>query len=143
MTFEDDVALQVLGHVTGACQSLIAAAAGAAHETVKFFGMRGENHAGRQLLQPCLVIGQYVERIGIEHNGALGAPDLPDDCYGRVLVLSQSRTDAHGVEVLALHTVGEDGLLMIHLQHGFWDTGLHDVVVASWGVHCHLAHTTP
>ena len=137
--FQDNIGTQPLSHVARLGQSVVAAIAHAARETVELSRMGCHDDALRQLLHPCTVIGQDVQRVGIDEDGALRPPDLRDEGDGSVLLRADARAHAHGVEGLRVHRLREVAVLMVHLQHSLRHRHLHDGIVALRRAHRHLA----
>jgi len=138
VSFQQDIALEMLCKLTRLGEPLIIARARHTHQPVKLLGMGCHDDARRQLLHPCLMIGQHVQSVSIHHDRALRAAYLSDQRDGRILALSQSRANGEGVEVLALHAVREIGFLAVHLKDCLRHGHLHDAIVALGGVHGHL-----
>ncbi len=94
----------MLRQLTGPRQPFIATATRTAHQPVKLLGVGSEDDAAGQLLEPCLMVGEDIECVGVQHHRTLRAPHLTDDGNGGVLVAAEPRSDAYGVEVIAVDT---------------------------------------
>ena len=140
MTLQDDVGLLALGHFAGLSESFVAVGR-VAFQAVELFGVRGEDDFLGQLHEPCSVVGQHVEGVGIGHYGALRAPQLGNECNGGGLVLSESGTDAQGIVFLCIDGFREDGVFTVELYDGLGDGDLQYHVVTTRGVDRHLAGT--
>ena len=89
------------------------------------------------------MVRKDVERIGIEQHGALCAPYLRNDDDGRVFLLPQSGTYAHGVHGVGVHRFVDEEFLVVVADDGFGHTDLQDVVVAARRVDGHFPHAGP
>ena len=91
-----------------------------------------------QLLQPRTVVGEHIESVGIHHDGGLRTAYLRDEGDGGVLLLTESGSDGHGIDVLAVHGLGEVFLVVVGIDDGFGDADLQDVVVAAGCAYHHF-----
>ena len=67
--------------------------------------MRGHDDILGQLLQPGRMIGQHIECVSIDHQRTLCTTQLGNHGDGRLLTGSQSRTNAHSVEILGINSL--------------------------------------
>ena len=96
------------------------------------------NHVVRQLLHPCAVRSEHVQRVGIEHYRAACLLQLRHQCERRTFFFAKSRSDANG-----LKSVGVDSFRVVALAvdeaHSLWHSHLHDAQVAVGRERRHLS----
>ena len=136
MTFQYDIRAEVACHVACECEAVVVGGDASASESVELARVWCHNHVVRQLLHPRTVCAEHVQRVGVEHYGAVGLLQLRHECERCALLLAQSRTDAHG-----LIAVGVDSLRVVVLAvdeaYSLRHSHLHDVKVA---LRCECRH---
>ena len=141
VAFQDDECSEVCGQVACFGESVVAVVAGSAVDAVELGGVGRHDDAFGQLLHPRAMVGEDVECVGVEHDGARCAAYLRDEGDGRVLVGSDARAYSHCVEILRLHCLREASLLVVHLEHSLGHGHLHDGVVAFGRAHGDFSHS--
>ena len=101
--------------------------------------MRRHDDILGQLLEPCAMVSQHVQTVGIHHNRSLRAAYLGDECNGGVLLLAESGTDSHGIHVFAIYRFREILLVMVWINDSLRNADLHHVVVAAGCAHDDLS----
>ena len=75
------------------------------------------------------MVGKDVQGISIGNDRTLCSFELRYERYRRILKLAQAGSYPESVEVVAVNSLREVSLLMVHLKNGLWHAHLHDAVV--------------
>ena len=86
----------------GLIEAIVVAVGDTAGKTVELSRMGRKDNVVRQLLNPRSVIGNNIERVGIDDNRTCSATQLGDERNGSLLTCSQSGTYCHGVVALCI-----------------------------------------
>ena len=83
-------------------EAIVVAVGDTAGKTVELSRMGRKDNVVRQLLNPRSVIGNDIERVGIDDNRTCSATQLGDERNGSLLTYSLSGTYCHGVVTLCI-----------------------------------------
>ena len=104
--------------------------------------MRRHDNVLWQLLHPCAMVCQDVQRVGIEHYWRIGFAHLCYERNGCSLALPQSRTDTYGINTLRIDSLRENIIFVVDMHNSLWNRHLQYVVVASRRVHRQFSNST-
>ena len=139
MTLEKDVCTQTFSHLASHVEAFAVRVAACGSYSVELSRMRCHDDVVGKLVYPCAVRSEHVEGVSVEDDGACGLLELRHESKSRTFLTSESRSDAHGVEVVCGYSLRVIVLTVEH-EHGFGHSHLHDVIVGTWRESRHLAN---